>query len=211
MLATRPEAVAGDGRVQSWVLGPGVDPGDDEQAGRVRDALAAALGEGLPAVVDAGGLTLLPDHLRPWVVVTPHAGELAALLAGRGEPVDRSGVEADPLRWARRAHDLTGATVLLKGPTTVVAGAGGSVWSQADAPAWLATAGAGDVLAGLLGTLLAGRSADVLADPPLAAALAAAAALVHGRAAHRASPGGPVHALAVADALPGTVAALLRS
>ena len=211
VLAARPEVVAGDGRVQSWVVGPGVDPADDEQAGRVREALARTLADGLPAVVDAGGLTLLPAHLRPWVVVTPHAGELAVLLAARGEDVDRAGVEADPLRWARRAHEVTGATVLLKGPTTVVAGAGGSVWSQADAPAWLATAGAGDVLAGLLGTLLAGCSADVLADPPLAAALAAAAALVHGRAAHRASPGGPVHALAVADALPATVAALLRA
>ncbi|WNB86034.1 NAD(P)H-hydrate dehydratase [Cellulomonas sp. ATA003] len=113
------------------------------------------------------------------------------------------------MRWARRAHELTGATVLLKGPTTLVVGAGGSVWSQADAPAWLATAGAGDVLAGVLGTLLAGRSADVAADPALAAALAAAAALLHGLAAHRSGPGGPVHALAVAHAVPGTVAALL--
>ncbi len=230
VLAARPEVVAGQGRVQAWVLGPGVDPADTEQAVRVQDALGAALHDGLPAVVDAGALQLLPDHLRPWIVLTPHAGELATLLAARGETVDRAGVEAQPLRWARRAHELTGATVLLKGSTTLVVGAGGggagaggaggsaaggggaggSVWSQADAPAWLATAGAGDVLAGVLGALLAGRSADVLADPPLAAALAATAALVHGRAAHRSNPAGPVHALAVAHALPGTLAELLR-
>lgn len=210
VLAARPEVVAGDGRVQAWALGPGVDPEDSAQADRVRDGLAQALARELPAVVDAGGLALLPDRLAPWVVLTPHAGELAALLSSRGEDVDRAQVEAEPLRWARRAHELTHATVLLKGAVTVVVGPEGAVYAQADAPAWLATAGAGDVLTGLLGALLAGRAQDVVADPSLAAALAAAAALVHGRAADRANPGGPVAALAVADALPATIAGLLR-
>lgn len=210
VLSVRPEVVAGDGRVQAWTLGPGVDPDDIAQAERVHAALAAVLAQEQPAVVDAGALTLVPERLAPWVVLTPHAGELAALLSARGEDVDRAQVEAEPLRWARRAHELTHATVLLKGSTTLVVGAGGAVYSQADAPAWLATAGAGDVLAGLLGALLAGRAADVVADPSLVAALAAAAALVHGRAADRANPGGPVSALAVAEALAGTVAELLR-
>ncbi|MFI2754298.1 bifunctional ADP-dependent NAD(P)H-hydrate dehydratase/NAD(P)H-hydrate epimerase [Cellulomonas sp. P22] len=210
VLSMRPEVVAGDGRVQAWTLGPGVDPDDLAQAERVHAALAAVIAQEQPAVVDAGALSLVPERLAPWVVLTPHAGELAALLSARGEDVDRAQVEAEPLRWARRAHELTHATVLLKGPTTLVVGAGGAVYSQADAPSWLATAGAGDVLAGLLGALLAGRAADVVADPSLVAALAAAAALVHGRAADRANPGGPVSALAVADALAGTVAELLR-
>ncbi|MDM8085678.1 NAD(P)H-hydrate dehydratase [Cellulomonas cellasea] len=211
VLSTCPEVVAGDGRVQAWTLGPGIDPGDSAQAERVHAALAAVLAQEQPAVVDAGALSLVPDRLAPWVVLTPHAGELAALLSAQGEDVDRAQVEAEPLRWARRAHELTAATVLLKGPTTLVVGAGGAVYSQADAPAWLATAGAGDVLAGLLGAMLAGRSADVLADPSLVAALGAAAALVHGLAAHRANPGGPVSATAVAEAIPGTVAELLRA
>jgi NAD(P)H-hydrate repair Nnr-like enzyme with NAD(P)H-hydrate dehydratase domain len=196
--------------VQAWLLGPGVDPRHAKQARRVAGALERALGTGLPVVLDAGALELAPEHLAPWCVLTPHAGELAALLARRGEDADRAAVEAEPLRWSRRAHELTGATVLLKGSTTVVAGAGGAVYAQADAPGWLATAGSGDVLAGVLGALLAGRATDVLADPPLAAALAAAAALVHGRAADVAVPGGPVAALDVADALPATVAGLLR-
>ncbi|MCZ2265076.1 NAD(P)H-hydrate dehydratase, partial [Isoptericola sp. QY 916] len=120
----------------------------------------------------------------------------------------RPDVEAEPLRWARRAHELTGATVLLKGGVTVVVGTGGA-YAQADGPGWLATAGAGDVLAGVLGAMLAARSRDVVENPALAAEVAAAAALVHGRAARRANPGGPVAALDVATAVPGEVAALL--
>lgn len=210
VLAARPEVVAGRGRVQAWLVGPGVDPAHAKQAKRVRRAVAEALAEGLPVVLDAGALALAPRDLAPWCVLTPHAGELAALLTRLGEDVDRAAVEAEPLRRARRAHEITGATVLLKGSTTVVVGADEAVYAQADAPGWLATAGSGDVLAGLLGTLLAGRAADVLEDPSLAAALAAAAALVHGRAASVAVPDGPVSALAVAHALPATVAAVLR-
>jgi hydroxyethylthiazole kinase-like uncharacterized protein yjeF len=210
VLAARPETVVGAGRVQAWLLGPGVDPLDAEQAERVTEAIAAALHDGLPAVLDAGALTIASRTLAPWLVLTPHAGELAALLSRWGETVDRTAVEAEPLRWARRAHEISGATVLVKGAVTVVVGAQDAVWAQAEAPAWLATAGAGDVLAGVLGALLAGRAQDVLADPSLAAALAAAAASVHGRAADRAVPGGPVTALAVAQALPATIAAVLR-
>ena len=93
--------------------------------------------------------------------------------------------------------------MLLKGATTLVVppGAGSTVWSQCDAPPWLATAGAGDVLAGLLGTLLAaGLPADVAG---------ALGALVHGVAAEQANPGGPVRALAVAHGIPAAVAHLL--
>ncbi|WP_431892341.1 bifunctional ADP-dependent NAD(P)H-hydrate dehydratase/NAD(P)H-hydrate epimerase [Cellulosimicrobium funkei] len=239
VLAARPEVVPAAGRVQSWVLGPGVPavpgPGDDPvddggQHERVRAALAAATAtdatatdatatdatttgatpERVPAVVDAGALSLLPERCPPSVVLTPHAGELATLLRARGDDVARTDVEAEPLRWARRAHDATGATVLLKGSATVVVGPEGA-WSQADAPAWLATAGAGDVLAGILGTLLAAHAERVVREPGLAARLAAAAAVVHGLAAERANPGGPVAALAVADAVPGVVAELLAA
>ena len=87
--------------------------------------------------------------------------------------------------------------MLLKGATTLVVapGRGATAWSQADAPAWLATAGAGDVLAGLLGTLLA---AGLAADEA-----GASAALVHGVAADRANPGGPVRALGRGARHPG--------
>lgn len=209
VVAQRPEVVVGPGRVQAWVFGPGVSPEDASQRRRVAHAFEGVLHRDEPAVVDAGALELLPDRVPPHVVLTPHAGELARLLAARGERVDRTDVEARPLEHARRAHALTGATVLLKGNVTVVAGPDGAAYAQADAPAWLATAGAGDVLAGVLGALLAGHAVTAAQDPTLPAALAAAAALVHGRAAHAANPGGPVAALAVAQSLPATVRALL--
>jgi len=225
VLLARPEVVVAGGRVQAWVLGPGVpalDPDDDGpddegQARRIFGALAAVTGVlsedvtggRVPAVVDAGALTMLEHRLPAFAVLTPHAGELAELLRGLGHDVDRAAVEARPLHWARTAHQATGATILLKGGVTVVAGPG-DVYTQADAPAWTGTAGAGDVLAGILGALLAGRSAEVVRDETLAARLAAAAALVHGRAATRASAGGPVAALEIARAVPAVVAELLR-
>jgi hydroxyethylthiazole kinase-like uncharacterized protein yjeF len=209
--AAVPEAVHGQGRVQAWVVGPGLDPtsraaGAEAQLDTAREALAGPE----PVVVDAGGLDLLDaEVLRTRsdavTLLTPHAGECARLLTrlGSAGEVTREQVEAGPLAAARALAGLTGATVLLKGATTLVVPPGehATAWSQSDAPAWLATAGAGDVLAGLLGTLLA---AGLPAD--LAGALGA---LVHGVAAHRANPGGPVRALAVAHGIPGTVAHLL--
>jgi hydroxyethylthiazole kinase-like uncharacterized protein yjeF len=209
VLAAHPEVVVGPGRVQAWAVGSGVDPADAAQARRVRDALDEVVRAGLPAVVDAGALALLPDRVPAHVVLTPHAGELATLLSAREEPVDRAAVEAAPLAHARRAHELTGATVLLKGAVTVVVGADGAVLAQDDGPAWLATAGSGDVLAGVLGALLAGHGGAVAERPALAAELAAVAAAAHGRAAWVANPSGPVSASALVTALPATVAGVL--
>lgn len=217
-----PEVVGAPGQVQAWALGPGTDPADRRTMDSLAVALAVARGEAMPVVLDAGALSLLwPDdgapapRLWPAAVLTPHAGELARLLAARGVTGDegreptRSDVEACPARWARVAAAHTGATVLLKGATTVVAPPEGPVLAQADGTPWLATAGSGDVLAGLLGALLAGSAAVVRADGSRAGTLAAAAAAVHGLAARRASRGGPVTASAVARALPRTLAELL--
>lgn len=200
VLAACPEVVLGEGRVQAYVVGPGAP-----DAAAVR----RALGDGVPCVVDAGALEVLAALVRADgrrgvpTLLTPHAGELARLLGALEEAeVEREAVEADPVGHARRAAELTGCTVLLKGATTLVVGPEGAVVAQADAPPWLATAGAGDVLAGLAGVLLAGGL-----EPKEAGGLAA---LVHGAAADRANPGGPVRALAVARALPATVAELIR-
>jgi hydroxyethylthiazole kinase-like uncharacterized protein yjeF len=194
-----PEVVPGEGQVQAWAVGSGVDPDDEEQRPHVRVALASDL----PCLVDAGALALLEEAPRPApTLLTPHAGELARLLTDRGRPTDRADVEAKPLHHARQAAELTGATVLLKGATTVVVDPDGRVRAQPDGPHWLATAGSGDVLAGLAGTLLAAGL-----DPLDAGSLAV---LVHGRAGRLASGGGPVSAGSALDAVPAAVAGLLR-
>jgi hydroxyethylthiazole kinase-like uncharacterized protein yjeF len=209
-----PEAVIGQGQVQAWLVGPGVDVRDDSAQGRAqRIAAQSALDSGLPCVVDAGGLDLILEPRSTPTLLTPHAGELASLLSRlEGSQVSqvsqvtvgRSAVTSSPLAHARRLADLTDCTVLLKGATTLVVSPGSSglpVRAQADAPTWLATAGSGDVLAGLAGMLLASGLSPVDSG--------SVAALVHGLAASSANPGGPVRALGVAHAIPGVVAALL--
>lgn len=212
VLAAAPEVVPGPGRVQAWVVGPGLPAHsggadgreDEDRLDLARDVLTGELAE-QPCVVDAGALDLVTGRRPGPTLLTPHAGELARLLSrleGGPGPLERADVAADPARWAAEAARLTGVTVLLKGSTTVVAEPGGRLRTQADAPPWLATAGAGDVLAGLAGTLLAAGLSPWDAGP--------LAALVHGVAADRASGGGPVRATAVATALPATVAGLLH-
>lgn len=207
--AAVPEAVHGVGRVQAWVVGPGLDsdPEGDADVAQV-SAAREALDSGLPCVVDAGGLDLL-EGPRPRAgartLVTPHAGELARLLTRLGEAeVSADDVRADPVGHARRAAELLHATVLLKGSTTYVVppAEGMAVRAVAEAPAWLGTAGSGDVLAGVAGMLLAAGL-----DPVDAGSIAAT---VHGIAGHEANPGGPVRASDVARTVPRVVASLLR-
>lgn len=196
VLQRRPEAVTAPGRVQAWLLGSGMDATDRDEA-----ALRAALADAVPAVLDGGALDLHDQAAGP-VVLTPHYRELARVLG-----VDVEEIAAAPGKWARRASDDLGATVLLKGHTTYVAGPGASYCVSA-APTWLATAGAGDALGGILGALVATHADAVAEDPKVLAQLAATAALLHGIAADRASAGGPLTILDLCAALSGVVAQL---
>jgi hydroxyethylthiazole kinase-like uncharacterized protein yjeF len=196
------------GRVQAWAVGSGM--GTDDAATK---RLAAVLATSLPVLIDADGLTLLARHreLLPRsapTLLTPHAGELGRLLDA--DPAD---IEARRLEHARRAAAVLGACVLLKGSTTVIAPPDGldPVLVNTTGTPWLATAGTGDVLAGLAGALLA---QGLL--PPQAAI---AAAYLHGLAARIAAAGGsddhgglpapaPIGAADVVTALPSAFHAL---
>ena len=185
--ARHPEVVVNDGRVQAWVVGSG---GDADAA----QALEAARGDGVPLVVDAEALA----HFErgPVAVLTPHAGELAQMLG-----VERAQVEARQLEHARRAAEEYDAVVVLKGRHTLIAHPDGRVRANTTGVPWLATAGSGDVLAGVVGALLAAGL-----EPYDAASVGV---WLHGAAATRASAGGPLVAARVADALPEVVRDLL--
>lgn len=147
LTAALPNVVYAEGRAQARLYGSGWGARPDGA-----EVIAQGLVDGLPAVVDADGLGHLPDEgLDPSWLLTPHAGELARLL-----DCERSEVEADPVGAAHRGADRTGATVLLKGATQIVAQPGKrSVLIAVAGPAWTAQAGSGDVLAGMCTTLLA--------------------------------------------------------
>ena len=208
VLQRRPEAVVGPGRVQAWLIGSGMDHADRDDD--TRTLSAAAMAEGVPTVLDGGALDLHAAAVGP-VILTPHYGELARLLGARGATgADVAAIAASPGEWAARAADQLGATVLLKGSTTHIAGPGIALTASL-APSWLATAGAGDALAGILGALVATHAADIATDPTMLARLGATASVLHGLAAARASHGGPLTILDLATAVPGTIAGLLSS
>jgi hydroxyethylthiazole kinase-like uncharacterized protein yjeF len=185
--AAHPEVVTTEGRVQAWVVGSGGGEGAPSE-------LAAALADGVPVVVDADGLIDLPELTAP-AVLTPHAGELAAMLG-----VERAEVEDRQLDHARLAAEKHGAVVMLKGRRSLVAHPDGRVRVTTTGVPWLATAGAGDVLAGMTGALLATGL-----DPFDAAS---AASWLHGAAATLASRGGPIVAGDVARCVPEAVRGL---
>jgi hydroxyethylthiazole kinase-like uncharacterized protein yjeF len=198
--AAWPEAIVTEGRpsdagrVQAWVVGPGM--GTDDAAA---DVVAEVLATDLPVLLDADALTLAarrPDLVRDReapTVLTPHDREYARF---------GSDVGSDRIGAARRLAADLGAIVLLKGAATVVAGPDGRAFVNGTGTPWLATAGTGDVLSGILGALLASGL------PPAEAA--AVAAHVHGRTGQLAAEEGPLIAGDLVRRLPGALARLRR-
>ncbi len=168
--AANPAEALADARFTSVVVGPGAGPG-------ARDAALSALSTGRATVLDADALTMVtPAELaaarRGPLVLTPHEGEFARLFGPRA---------GSKLQRTRDTARQTGAVVLLKGADTVIAAPDGRAAINHNAPPWLATAGAGDVLAGIIGAYLA--------QGMPAWEAACAAAWRHGEAAQRADPG----------------------
>ncbi|HWU21852.1 MAG TPA: ADP/ATP-dependent (S)-NAD(P)H-hydrate dehydratase, partial [Nocardioides sp.] len=181
--------VVGPGRVQAWVVGSG-------SAGAAERHLAEALRDHVPLVVDADAIRHADQVRGRFAVLTPHAGELAELIG-----VPRDDIEAAPLVHARRTAQEYAAVVLLKGRRTITAHPDGRTRVTTSGTPWLATAGAGDVLGGLIGALLATGL-----DPYDAAS---AGSWLHGAAATLAADAGPIVAGDVARALPRLIGRLL--
>ncbi|NRB34647.1 MAG: NAD(P)H-hydrate dehydratase [Rhodobacteraceae bacterium] len=193
-----------DDRLTALCLGPGLGL-SERQAGLV----AAALEARRPTVLDADALSLvaadkaLAERVHDGCVLTPHMGEFRRLfpdLADRLEGKPRTGPAFSKLDAARAAAARAGCHVLIKGPDTVIAAPEGAVTLQSSyygqAVPWLATAGAGDVLAGIICGLLA-RGLDT-------GCAAAAGAWLHSAAARRFGPG------LIAEDLPEQIPAVLR-
>jgi ADP-dependent NAD(P)H-hydrate dehydratase / NAD(P)H-hydrate epimerase len=183
-----------DDRRKVWVCGPGLGPED------ARAIFPALLDANRMVVGDADVFSAFagdPDALRGAAVLTPHAGEFARVFAAAGGESHRpdGGIPDNRLSAARKAAARTGATLLLKGADTIIAAPSGKAAINLSAPPWLATAGAGDVLAGIIAGLLAQGMQPWDA--------AAAGAYLHGQAAVLAGPG-----MVVEDLLPALIRAL---
>uniref|UniRef100_UPI001EE13063 NAD(P)H-hydrate dehydratase n=1 Tax=Rhodococcus zopfii TaxID=43772 RepID=UPI001EE13063 len=201
VLARYPEVVAAPsfaaaGRAQAWVVGPG--GGTDEAAART---LREVLATDLPVLVDADGLTLLAQNPSPVrnrpapTLLTPHAGEFARLTGSRPEPDRVAAVRALAADW--QVH------VLLKGRATLIARPDGHAFVNDAGGSWASTAGAGDVLSGLIGALMSAGMAPDLA--------AAAGARAHALAANLAARDGVGAAPVSASAILTQVRAAVRT
>ena len=137
-------------------------------------------------------------------MITPHAGELARLLTQRGVTVTSESIEGNPKKWAVIASEKLNVVVLLKGSHTVVAD-GDEVIELPVATPWLATAGSGDVLAGIIGALVATNYIEILNDRKRLSEVAASAAFIHNSAALLASRDAPISATQIIENIPDVI------
>jgi hydroxyethylthiazole kinase-like uncharacterized protein yjeF len=210
VLHQTPEALVQPGPVTAWLAGSGIDSKKfSDITTWLRHRWFVLLNrQSVPTALDAGALHLAGSLEQP-TLITPHAGELSRLLSQRGIIASSELIEANPVEWAQRASEALAVTVLLKGSRTVVAHDSYIIELPIATP-WLATAGSGDVLAGIIGALVATNYIEILNDVNRLADVAATGAFIHNAAALIASAGGPISATSLVDAIPEAVAKLLK-
>jgi ADP-dependent NAD(P)H-hydrate dehydratase / NAD(P)H-hydrate epimerase len=210
VLHSSPEALVQPGKVDAWIVGCGIDENkfsDFTTWLRHRWFKLIKL-QTVPTVLDAGALNLAGKLSQP-TLITPHAGELARLLNKRGITVSSEAIEADPRKWAIKASESLGVVVLLKGSLTVVADGKELIELPKSTP-WLATAGSGDVLAGIIGALVATNYIEILNQPSRLAEVAATGAYIHNLAAVTVSKDAPISATSIINFIPSTLQKLLK-
>ncbi|CAB4748200.1 MAG: NAD(P)H-hydrate dehydratase [Actinobacteria bacterium] len=210
VLHSTPSVVVFPGNVSAWIVGSGIDAKKYSSFTtwlRHRHFKSLKI-QGVPTVLDAGALHLAGKLEQP-TVITPHCGELARLLTSRGVSVTSEAIEGNPKKWVVTAAKTLGVTVLLKGSRTYVAQDDFLIELPIATP-WLATAGSGDVLTGILGSLIATNFIEILNDKNRLAEIAATAALIHANAAKNASQGGPIPAESIIPEISGAITQLLK-
>ena len=210
VLHKTPSVVCHPGSVSAWIVGSGIDARKYSSFTtwiRYRHFKSLKI-QGVPTVLDAGALKLAGKLEQP-TVITPHSGELARLLNSRGVLVTAEAIEGNPKKWVVTAAKTLGVTVLLKGSRTYVANDSELIELPVATP-WLATAGTGDVLSGIIGALVATHIIEILNDSDYLAPLAATAALIHANAAKNASRGGPLSAESIIPEIAGAITQILK-
>jgi hydroxyethylthiazole kinase-like uncharacterized protein yjeF len=210
VLHSNPSVVVQPGKVTAWLVGSGIETkkyADITTWLRHRWYKLTRL-QSVPTVLDAGALYLAGSLEQP-TLITPHSGELSRLLISRGVQVTPEAIEGDSRKWVRFAAETLGVTVLLKGSTTYVANDSVLIQLPVATP-WLATAGTGDVLAGIIGALIATNTIEILNDSNHLAAVAATGAFIHARAAEVASNGGPINSEAIITMIPRVITQLIK-
>ena len=194
VLHQSPEVVVQPGPVTAWLAGSGIHHKKySDFTTFLRHRWFTLLNrQTVPTVLDAGALHLAGKLEQP-TLITPHAGELSRLFAHHGLTVSAEMIESDPTTWAKKCSEQFNVTVLLKGSKTVVA-QGDLLISLPIATPYLATAGTGDVLAGIIGALVATNYIEILNNSERLARVAATGAFIHNQAALIASQGGPITA-----------------
>ena len=209
VLHSNPEVVVQPGAVTAWLAGSGID------AKRYSDFttwlrhrwFTLLAKQSVPTILDAGALHLAGKFNQP-TLITPHAGELARLLTARGTTVTSEAIEGNPKKWAQLASEKLNVVVLLKGSRTVVAD-GDSIIELPVSTPWLATAGSGDVLAGIIGALVATNYIEILNDRKRLSEIAASAAFIHNSAALLASRDAPISAPEIIRCIPDVIRKLI--
>ena len=210
VLHQSPEAVVQPGPVTAWLAGSGIHQKKySDFTTFLRHRWFTLLKrQSVPTVLDAGALHLAGKLNQP-TLITPHSGELSRLFAQHGITVSSEVIESDPATWAKKCSQLLNVTILLKGSRTVVA-QGDLVISLPEATAYLATAGTGDVLAGIIGALVATNYIEILNSQERLAHVAATGAFIHNQAALLASRGAPISASQISLHIQEVIRKLLK-
>jgi hydroxyethylthiazole kinase-like uncharacterized protein yjeF len=210
VLHQSPEVVVQPGPVTAWLAGSGIHHKKySDFTTFLRHRWFTLLKrQTVPTVLDAGALHLAGKLEQP-TLITPHAGELSRLFAQHGVTVSAEMIESDPASWAKKCSEKFNVTVLLKGSKTVVA-QGDLLISLPIATPYLATAGTGDVLAGIIGALVATNYIEILNSKDRLAHVAATGALIHNQAALLASQGAPITASDISSNIQEAIRKLLK-
>ena len=184
------EIVINDGQVQAWLIGSGIEKNGGKL--KTRRKIKKALNQNLPVVLDAGAINFV-TMIDANSIITPHYKELQELFAANSTQVSLVEIKKDPAKWAKKASLEFKTTVLLKGNTTVICDDKNLIEVKQGNP-FLATAGTGDVLSGILGSLVATNYLRLKNKTISLLEIAQAAVIIHQEASLEASNSGPISA-----------------